>query len=85
MRFKVIKMLIATFLLIVLYFVYTDYRKQRMSEIKKLYITNTRSNRPVVYTVDSTGKVELVNARDLLLLEELKKLYEVVIKWAILY
>jgi uncharacterized integral membrane protein len=47
----------------------------------KLYISHTKSGRPVVYLQDEiTGKVEMVNPRNVKYLEELKRKYDVVLK-----
>lgn len=47
----------------------------------KLHISHTKSGRPVVYLQDEiTGKIEMVNHRNVKYLEKLKRKYNVIVK-----
>jgi len=47
----------------------------------KLHISHTKSGRPVVYLQDEiTGKIEMVNPRNVEYLEKLKRKYNVIVK-----
>ena len=47
----------------------------------KLHISHTKSGRPVVYLQDEiSGKVEMVNPRNVEYLEKLKRKYNVIVK-----
>lgn len=47
----------------------------------KLHISHTKSGRPVVYLQDEiTGKIEMVNPRNVEYINELKKKYNVVLE-----
>lgn len=73
---------IITALLIVLGVALTLYRievkKQQDKPVNKLYKTNTRSGRKIIFLKDNEGNVQLVNPNDVQLIKDLEKKFEVV-------
>ena len=64
---------------LILIFFYINTRPVKIEY--KLHIRETRSGRPVIYLRDEiTGKVEMVNPRNVEYLEKLKRKYNVIVK-----
>ena len=77
-RFKLLKRSIGWIVLVTLTSLGIYQLKPRKEPVKKLYKTNTGTGRPVIYLKDENGKVELVNSRDIELIERLSDKYEVI-------
>lgn len=77
---KLIKQAIGLILIVMLTICAIYITKPPNEPIKKLYKTSTKSGRPVIYLMDNNGNVELVNERDIQLIQELEKKFEVVEK-----
>lgn len=73
---------IITVLLIILGVVLTLYRlevkKQQDKPVNRLYKTNTRSGRKIIFLKDNEGNVQLLNPNDVQLIKDLEKRFEVV-------
>ena len=73
---------IITALLIILGVVLTLYRleikKQENKPVNKLYKTNTRSDRKIIFLKDDEGNVQLLNPNDVQLIKDLEKKFDVV-------
>ena len=73
---------IITALAIILVVVLTLYRlevkRQQDKPVNKLYKTNTRSGRKIIFLKDDAGNVELLNPNDVQLIKDLEKKFDVV-------
>ena len=69
---------IITALAIILVLYRLEVKRQQDKPINRLYKTNTRSGRKMIFLKDNEGNVQLLNTNDVQLIKDLEKKFEVV-------
>ena len=69
---------IMTALAIILVLYRLEVKRQLYKPINKIYKTNNRSGRKIIFLKDDEGNVQLLNPNDVQLIKDLEKKFEVV-------